>query len=141
MVPRGTGHGRGAHGLKFLSFVSIPVISHFVPDHMSDASTVPALPSVAPNAAGNVVAHTNVEAVLHSTPEHTRTDITQIKSNKAEDTHDTSLCYSIDRDAGALRLKVSNSQGEVIRELTFTDFVSTMKSSSLAKGVLVDARS
>jgi hypothetical protein len=36
---------------------------------------------------------------------------------------------------------VSNSQGETIRELTFTDFVSTMKTSSLAKGVLVDDRS
>jgi hypothetical protein len=65
----------------------------------------------------------------------------KVQPKKPEETHDTRLSYSVDRDAGALRLKVSNHKGETIRELTFTDFVSTMKSSSLAKGVWVDDRS
>ena len=108
---------------------------------MSDATPVSAQPPAAPNTAGGVVAHANAETPLHSQPENAKTDTSKVKSKKAEETHDTSLSYSVDRDAGALRLKVSNSQGETIRELTFTNFVSTMKASSLAKGVLVDGRS
>ena len=108
---------------------------------MSDATTVSAPLPVAQNAAVGVVAHSNVEAPLHHPSGDVTTDATQQKQKKTEESIDTSLSYSLDRDAGKLRLKVSNSQGETIRELTFTDFVSTMKTSSLAKGVLVDDRS
>ncbi len=108
---------------------------------MSDATTVSPLPTAAPNAAGMVVAHSNVDASLHEPAGKLPANTTPAKSKKTEESHDTSLSYSIDRDAGALRLKVSNHKGETIRELTFTDFVSTMKSSSLPKGVWVDDRS
>ena len=107
---------------------------------MSDATTVTALATAAANAAGGVVAPTNVDTPLHSHAENETTDANQVKSKKVEDTHDTNLSYAVDRDAGVLRLKVSNQKGETIRELTFTDFVSTVKSSPLAKGVLVDNR-
>ena len=107
---------------------------------MSDATTVTALATAAANAAGGVIAPTNVDSSLHSHAENVTTDINQIKSKKTEDTNDTNLNYAVDRDAGVLRLKVSNQKGETIRELTFTDFVSTVKSSPLAKGVLVDNR-
>ena len=107
---------------------------------MSDATTVTALATAAANAAGGVVAPTNVDNPLHSHAENVTTDANQVKSKKSEDTHDTNLSYAVDRDAGVLRLKVSNHKGETIRELTFTDFVSTVKSSPLAKGVLVDNR-
>ena len=107
---------------------------------MSDATTVTALATAAANAAGGVVAPTNVDNPLHSPAENVTTDIHQVKSKKAEDAHHTNLSYAVDRDAGVLRLKVSNQKGETIRELTFTDFVSTVKSPSLAKGVLVDNR-
>jgi len=108
---------------------------------MSDATTVSTQPPAAANAAAVVVAHSNVDASLHHSSGDVTTDAAQIKQHKTEESIDTSLSYSLDRDAGTLRLKVSNSQGETIRELTFTDFVSTMKTSSLAKGVLVDDRS
>lgn len=108
---------------------------------MSDATTVSTLPTAAPNAAGGVVVHSQADAPLDSRPEKLTSDNNKVKSKKTEETHDTNLSYSVDQDAGALRLKVSNHKGETIRELTFTDFVSTMKSSPLAKGVLIDDRS
>lgn len=108
---------------------------------MSDATTVYAPLPVAPNAAAGVVAHSNVDAPLQHPSVDVTTDATQLKQKRTEEFIDTSISYSLDRDAGTLRLKVTNSQGDTIRVLTFTDFVSTMKTSSLAKGVLVDDRS
>lgn len=107
---------------------------------MSNATTVTTFATAAANAAGGVVAPTNVDNPAHSHAENARTDINQVKTKKAEETHDINLSYAVDRDAGVLRLKVSNQKGETIRELTFTDFVSTVKPPSLAKGVLVDNR-
>ena len=108
---------------------------------MSEPTPVFAQPPAAPNAAGGVVAHSAVDSPGQNQPSNVKTDMAKVQPKKPEETHDTSLSYSVDRDAGALRLKVSNHKGETIRELTFTDFVSTMKSSSLAKGVWVDDRS
>ncbi len=109
---------------------------------MSDATTVSAQLPAALNAAGGVVAHSHVDAPVHNKAANTKAEIKADKPKKVEDTSNTNLSYSVDRDAGALRLKVSNSKGETVRELTFTDFVSTMKSETIApKGVLVDDRS